>query len=199
MRVTDIKRQVRTAGRYSIYLDGTYAFSLDEHDLLAAKLATGREISPEELEDFKKQSHMGKLFARCLNYLMIRIRSEHEMREYLRRKDAASEEIEQLIQRLYSYKYLDDLAFARSWVNQRRALQKRSNRVLRMELRQKGIANDIISETLADSEDDEKQALRELIIKKRRMSRYREHDKLMAYLVRQGYSYSLVKELLAEG
>lgn len=199
MRITDIKKQVRTAGRFSIYLDGKYSFSLDDHDLMQAKLAVGRELSKVEVESYKELSQLGKLFARCLNYLMIRRRSEFEIRQYLKRKDATPEDIDVLIDRLYGYRYLDDHAFARAWVDNRRELQKRSNRVLKLELRQKGISRDIIEEVLADSENDEKAVLRALVVKKRRMTRYHDRDKLLAYLLRQGYSYSSVTEVLAEG
>ena len=199
MRITDIKKQVRTAGRFSVYLDGKYSFSLDDHDLMQTKLAVGREVTAEECEEFKELSQQGKLFARCLNYLTIRMRSEHEMRQYLQRKVVGPEDIDLLIERLYGYRYLDDERFAKSWVDNRRALQKRSNRFLKLELRQKGIAQDIIDQVLADSEDEEKNALRALVAKKRRMTRYREHDKLLAYLLRQGYNYSSIAEVLAEG
>ncbi len=198
MRVTDIKKQLRNQSRFSIYVDGKYSFSLSESDIIAQGIVLGKEFDDKQLADLKELSSFGKLFARSLNYLAIRIRSEYEMRSYLRRKEATPEEIERVIAKLYGYHYLDDRAFAMSWVENRRSLKHRSNSVLRAELQLKGISSDIIQEVLTDSADEEQQALRELIIKKRRMTRYQDPQKLLQYLVRQGYRYSSVAAALAE-
>ena len=44
MKITDIKAQVRRAGRYSIFVDGKYAFSLSDTALLEQKLKLGQEL-----------------------------------------------------------------------------------------------------------------------------------------------------------
>ena len=53
------------------------------------------------------------------HYLSIRSRSEKEVREYLLKKNAESHIINTIIELLKEKKFLDDEAFARSWISQR--------------------------------------------------------------------------------
>lgn len=195
MKITAIKTQIKNAGRYSLYVDGEYAFSLSADALLDAKLVNGQEISDEEVKLYKKLSADDKAYGLVLAYVARRMRSEGELRDYFRRKQYDDALGNQLVARLRHAGLVDDRDFAQRWVENRRLLKSISSRRLRLELKQKHISDQIISEVLnADAADaDDKQALRELIAKKRTQSRYQERDKLMAYLLRQGFSYDDVK------
>lgn len=195
MKITAIKTQVKNAGRYSLYVDGEYAFSLSADALLEAKLVSGQEISAEEVKLYKKLSADDKAYGLVLAYVARRMRSEGELRDYFRRKQYDDALGDQLVARLRHAGLVDDRDFAQRWVENRRLLKPVSSRRLKLELKQKHISDQIISEVLnVDAADaDDKQALRELIAKKRTQSRYQERDKLMAYLLRQGFSYDDVK------
>ena len=68
---------------------------------------------------------------------------------------------------------------------------------MKLELRKKGIASDIVDQVLTDSENfDENAALKNLIAKKR--NRYDNEQKLIAYLARQGFSYDKIKSALSD-
>ena len=60
-----------------------------------------------------------------------------------------------------------------------------------MELVKKGIANDIIEQVLDKRNDEEE--IKKIIAKKR--AKY-DDDKLISYLVRQGFSYQLAQSLV---
>jgi regulatory protein len=92
---------------------------------------------------------------------------------------------------------LNDLAFARSWIANRRLLKPTSARKLRLELKQKQVAEEIIQEAMAEDETDEQEVLQQLIAKKRNQTKYN-HDnlKLMQYLARQGFNYDAIKSAL---
>ena len=45
MKITSIKQQAKNSGRYSVYIDEEYAFSLSESALLASKLVKGQEVT----------------------------------------------------------------------------------------------------------------------------------------------------------
>ena len=62
-----------------------------------------------------------------------------------------------------------------------------SRRRLSLELRQKGVADEIIAQTLQDSERSDAAEIQKVILNKRR--RYPDDQKLLAYLQRQGFSY----------
>jgi regulatory protein len=198
MKVTDIKQQSKTAGRYSIFIDGKFSFGLSENALLDSGIRIGKEYSKQELKDLQDSAKSDKAYNRTLGLIARRQRSEWEVRDYLKRKEYESELIDQIVQRLYANRWLDDEAFARMWVENRRLLKSSSTRRLQQELKAKRVPDDVIKNVLAEDATDEQQLLKDLIDKKRRQTRYQDPQKLMAYLIRQGFNYSDIKEALRE-
>lgn len=199
MKITSIQQQQRQHDRYSLYVDDKYAFSLSESALLSAGISSGQELSRAELKQFKQLSADDKAFGRALKYVLMRPRSEWEMTEYLRRKEVAEPTVDTIMGRLRQSTLLDDRAFARSWVENRRVLKPTSRQRLSQELRQKHVASDIIDDVLREDtqEIDEQQIIRDVIERKRK--RYPDQQKLIAYLARQGYRYDDIKSALAAG
>ena len=171
MQITAIKQQVKRTDRYSIYVDGKYAFSLSESGLISGGLVSGQELDAAELKRLKKAAGLDKAYYNSLRYVAMRPRSEWEMQMYLKRKDADQATADEVIRRLRDLNMLSDLDFARSWIANRRLLKSTSKRRLRLELMQKHVPNDLIDEALAEDATDERQALRELVEKKRRRLR----------------------------
>lgn len=198
MKITAIKQQEKLKGRYSIFVDEKYAFSLSDTALLDAKLVIGQELNEQELKEYKELSADDKIYGLVLRYLAIRPRSEWEIKTYLQRKQSPDALQEKIISKLKSNNLIDDVAFARSWVNNRRLLKPVSMRRLQLELKQKHVSDEVITEVLADDETDEKTVLKELVMRKRKQTRYQDNEKLMAYLARQGFQYGDIKDAIAE-
>ena len=198
MIITAIKAQVKNPNRVSVFIDGAYSFSLSLDELLETKLKNRQEISSVELKKLQQLSNDGKLRMRAFEWLMIRPRSARELTDYLRKKQASDELAQKILGDAQKRKYQDDAAFAAWWVDQRRSGKQRSARYITQELAAKGVAREVIAESLIQNTTSDSDTLRTLIGKKRRSVRYSDDKKLTEYLVRQGYSYSLVKELLAE-
>lgn len=195
MKITAIKQQQKRADRYSIFVDGKYAFSLSESGLIESRLASGQELTPAELDDLKKAAGLDKAYGMALRYVAIRPRSEGELADYFRRKQIDAAAAAQIVARLRNLGLVDDGAFARAWVANRRLLKSVSKRRLQLELRQKRVAPEIIDQVLQSDETDDRQALRELINKKR--ARYPDQQKFMQYLARQGFGYDDIKSALS--
>ena len=197
MKITAIKAQVKREGRYSIFVDDKYAFSLSAEGLLDAHLVTGQELSQVDVTDYKRLSQEDKAYNLALAYVARRMRSEGELHDYFRRKQYAPELAEQLLAKLRRLRFVDDAEFARRWVENRRRLKATSTKKLRLELREKKVNSEVIQTVLAEDETDEHQLLRDLVEKKRRISRYQDDQKLMMYLARQGFTYDDIKAALA--
>ena len=198
MRITDIKQQVKNKDRYSVYVDGDYAFSLSADELVAQKIASNQEITKEQLETLIKTAVEDKAYQAALGLIARRTRSVWEMQQYLARKQYDQPIITKILNKLISRGLLNDKAFAEAWVQNRQLLKPTSRRKLQQELQQKNISKSIISEVLADYEDAEQNALKALVEKKRPLPRYQDQSKLMAYLVRQGFSYGDIKAALSD-
>jgi regulatory protein len=196
MTITAIRQQERLKGRYSIYVDEKYAFSLSADALLQEGLHAGMELSEAELKHFKKLSADDKAYGLALAYIARRMRSHWELQDYFRRKGYDGGLAAQLLERLEKAGLVDDKTFAEAWVRNRRLLKSVSRRRLQQELRQKRVADEHIDAALSEDTADEHQVLQELVARKRKQSRYQDNLKLMRYLVGQGFSYDDVKHAL---
>jgi len=198
MKITSIKQQEKLKSRYSIFVDGKYGFSLSESALLEQKLNIGYELDRQQLKNFKQLSADDKAYGQALRYVALRVRSVWEMEQYLRRKNVDEPVAEKILNKLSSLDLLNDAAFARAWIQNRRLLKATSKRRLIQELHQKHVADDIIEEVLAEDETDEHETLRNLVTKKRQQSKYQDDLKLMQYLARQGFNYGDIKSAMSE-
>lgn len=196
--ITDIKQQVKRQQRYSVYVDGKYSFSLSEHELLLQGLRIGQEFDESAFNQVQETAVEDKAYMRALDLLARRPRSQWEMEQYLKRKGYEHNTIDKILSKLTKRGLLDDQKFAESWVSDRRLLKSVSKRRLLQELQQKHVSHIIAEHVIAQDEVDEVAVLRELIAKKRTQTRYQDSQKLMAYLLRQGFSYADVKSELAE-
>ena len=96
-----------------------------------------------------------------------------------------------IVERLVERGYVDDVKFARYYVENRFVKKGVSRKRLKMELMKKGISQEIINEVLSERNDEEE--ILKIIAKKR--TKYTD-EKLVAYLCRQGFSYDLARDLV---
>jgi regulatory protein len=198
MKITSIKQQVKRADRYSIFVEGKYAFSLSESALLESKLARGQELSREQLGEFKKLSADDKLYNQTLRYVAMRPRTRWEVEFYLERKQASPALIDNILNKLSNIGLIDDRKFAQAYVNDRKLLRPASRRKIIAELRKKRVADEVIQQVTSAEEVDDRTALRAVIERKRRQTKYQDDTKLMQYLARQGFGYDDIKSTLQD-
>lgn len=92
----------------------------------------------------KDQSVLQKAKDDAFNLLSYRERSEAEVRTRLLKKGYAPDIVEKVVARLKKLDYLNDERFAEKWINYRMKNNPRGVNLLRQELRQKGINNEVI-------------------------------------------------------
>lgn len=195
LKITSLKQGVKNPNRVNVFVNDKYEFSLDVTQVVDFKIKVGVEISPEQLLEFKKASEFGKLYQRTLEKALTRPHSEREMRDYLCKKiyekKLDKEYIDRIIGRLIEKKYLSDFEFAKWYVENRFVKKGISQKRLKMELMKKGVSSEIIEEVLGARDD--KEEILKIIAKKR--AKYND-EKLIQYLCRQGFSWSLASELV---
>lgn len=211
MKITDVSQAVKSPNRVNISVDGKFRFSLDIFQLGELGVKLGKEYTEEELLELETESQFGKLYARTLEYTMLRPHSAREIRDYLwkktrstkyksrsgelRERQGVSQEVaDRVFERLELKGYIDDSKFSRWWVENRNQTKGASRRKLQAELRAKGVETGIISQTLEATERNDGDELAKIIAKKRK--KYPDEQKLMQYLARQGFSYDDIKTAL---
>ncbi len=195
-KITALKLQRRNRNRVNVYLDNEFAFGLSR--IVAAWLRTGQELSDEKIAELQAKDGVEIALQRALNFLSYRARSEKEVRQNLTKHGHDESVIDEIIERLNKNGLIDDTGFAKMWVENRTEFRPRGSQVLRMELRQKGISDEIISSVLA-SMDETELAFRAAQKKARR---YRELEypdfrkKMTGFLARRGFHYGIIAEVL---
>jgi regulatory protein len=194
--VTALHTQKRNKKRVNVFIDDEYAFSLSLDD--AARLRKGQQLSDAEIAQLRHEGEIGQAVELAANFLSFRPRSAREVRDHLARKGISETSVNAALDRLGQIGYLNDQAFAEVWVRDRVASKALSPRALRYELRQKGVADEIISDLLAE-QDAEATAYQAALTQARKLRRYDRQtaqQKLMGYLLRRGFSGSVARQAI---
>ena len=182
--------------KFAVFIDDKLALVLSGQAVLDSGLSPGQEVSSEEIAKLSSKSVDDKLYQQALKYISLRLRSEGEMAQYLKRKSAKPDQVKQILEKLKDLDLINDQNFARAYIHDRLMLSTSSRRKLTYELRKKQIAEDVIEHSLANDQISDMNSLSTIIESKRAIPKYQDDLKLMQYLVRQGFNYSDVKEAL---
>lgn len=197
-KITALTAQVKNQDRVSVFIDGAFALGLAL--AVADGLRIGQEITTAELEQLGQREETHRARERALGLLARRPYSSAEIARNLRRHKVEDQIIKNVIDDLTEAKLIDDDAFAAYWVEQRETFRPRSRLALRQELSQKGISREIAGEAL--SAVDEVDAARRVAQKQagrwRALPEAEWRAKLTRYLLRQGYAYDVVSEVVTE-
>ena len=153
-----------------------------------------------EQEDIKNQAM--KFAMKLLN---VRKRSVFEITKRLRQKKFAEDIINQVVKKLLEYKYLNDEEFAEAYINDRVNFNPRGSFLIKKELREKGIAKDIIAKKTAELLPEKKElklakkaAEKKLKYLNKDLEKNKIYQKIGAYLQAKGYSSYIIREILED-
>ncbi|MGI5226854.1 regulatory protein RecX [Actinoallomurus sp. CA-142502] len=134
-------------------------------------------------------------------------RTRAQLADALRRKGVDDEVAERVLSRYTEAGLIDDVAFARAWVQSRHTGRGLARRALAAELRQRGVADDTVKEAVEELDpDQEETAARELVAKRMAATRgldpVKRTRRVLGVLARKGYpsglAYRLVREALEQ-
>ncbi len=191
--ITAITAQKRDKKRVNIFFDGEFAFGISR--IVAAWLQVGQNLTDEQISKLISKDQDEVAYQRAIKLITYRDRSIAEIRQSLHQKQIPEEIIENVINRLGENGLLDDKRFANLWIENRNEFRPRSHRMLTLELRKKGISEDIISQVLENTTADEELAHKAAQNQIRRYMTLEWQDfrrKLGSFLARRGFSYETV-------
>ena len=133
--------------------------------------------------------------------LAPRARSRAELHEHLIKRGAEEEVASGILDTLELQGLLNDLEFAKIWSESRQRQKKLSKRVITSELRQKGVAADIIEEVVSEIDDEEEYAMAFALAEKKYRScsnldpdvAYRRISSLLA---RKGFGHQMMARIM---
>lgn len=179
-----------------MFIDGEFAFGLDEVDMLYYKLFECDEISEERFNFIKENVIFAKARDTAVKYLSFKARTEKEVRFKLKEKEYTDDITDKVVSLLKKYNYIDDYKYAGCFLRDKFNLKGFGTNRIRYELKQRGIAEDIIEKAICENYIDESEKAVELIGKKYGFWNYdlKEKKRIEGFLTRKGYSFSVIED-----
>jgi regulatory protein len=133
-------------------------------------------------------------------FLAARPRSEREVQQRLARGGFAEDVVAAALARLRSAGLLDDVAFASYWLEQRQTFRPRGARLLRAELRQRGIGTELAAEasaaTVESAADDAYRAALKTALRLAETDERTFRTRLGQLLARRGFDWDTIAPVI---
>ena len=195
-KVSAIRAGKKGRKRVSLFLDGRFSLSLEAEVVVRENLRIGQELSAEQIAVLSRADRCRRCLDAAANYLSYRPHSEAELRQRLVKRGFEDSSVEAALRLLEERGLVDDIGFARFWRDSRQSLKPCSRWLTRLELRKKGVAEDIIDQVV-DTVDDDDSAYRAAMAKLRSLPQTDYQGfrrRLGEYLKRRGFSYGVINQ-----
>lgn len=195
VQISDIKTTKK--GRYALFCDAEFLFSVDEETFCEFGLYKGIELDDAEFLELQERSELGKAKAKALAYVAQRDHSEHELLQKLMRAydeptaRAAFESVKAL-------GYLDDDQYVRDCVEFVFPQRSMSRRAAAQYLHECGIDNERIEDALAGYGESDYDRAVALIEQKysRKLASAKGVNATFNALLRRGFSVDDIRDAI---
>lgn len=196
--ITSITAQAKDKTRCNVYVDGRFCCGLTVETVVKNRLKVGQSVSPEQLAEIQLESEKNTALDKALTHLSATRKTEKQIREFLQKKGYLPAVIDYVIEKLRGYGFLNDGEYAEAYVEQ--AAKRKGGRLIRMELRSKGVTDAEIDGALGGL--DEQTELQTAIALLQKYMRGKTADvqtlqKAYRHLMGKGFSYDVAKEALS--
>ena len=197
MFITDIT--VTKRGRYSLFVDGEFLFSVDGQTVLEYGLKKGLTVDCGFLSKLQSACLERKARDKAMDLLSRRPHGERELVDKLA-KTFPRPLCADIVAELRDAGLIDDRSFAEQLCEEYGQLRCYSARRIKQELYKRGFERELIEELCTPDADGETARAKRLIEKSylRKLQMEGGPDKVKAALYRQGFSYGVVREALQE-
>ena len=199
MQITEIKK-IGRGDRYSIFIDDVFDGTLEAEILVKHKLKTGDEIGEEQWRQIKLENGKLSAFSRAVGYIEKSLKTQKQLQTYLKEKGFLQESIDDAVQKLREYGYIDDKVYAENYIKTYK--DKKGKIKLKFDLLSKGVAADVIEEALQEFVDgDEQYAACEKLLKKYVKNKPQDiklKSKAYAHLFSKGFSGDIISRAIGK-
>lgn len=199
MKIISYTRQKN--GQYKIRLEDDSCFLVHEDLILKYELLIKKEVTDKLKDKILSENKQYSVYDDAVKYLSRKMRSAHEMREYLKKKEYFDDLIDSVIKKLKDQGYINDLAYSKAYVHDRIVLSNDGPYKIEKDLKKNMIKQEYIIEALNSyTEDIEKEKIEKLILKAIKTNHTKGKrvlkQKTFQDLVNLGYHKEVVSSLL---
>lgn len=190
MKVIKIEEFSKT--KCKVIIDEMVPLVLYKADLRRYQIQEGKMLEERQIKVLLDELLPYRAKMRCMKLLQSKDYTEYEIRKKLISDGYPETVIEDTVEYLYGYHYLDDSRYVKLYYESKS--YKKSKKQIVTELQRKGIAKEIISNALWDVIGEEEHAdfpcIMQLLRKKHYIddeASFEEKEKMRAYLFRKGF------------
>lgn len=190
-----------TNGMYQIFFDNYDVTVLHEEVILKYQLLIKKEIDESNLNKLLKENNKYIGFDLAIKYLAKKMRSTKEVDDYLKKNEFDKETREDIIKLLNNDNYLNDLEYAKAFINDKINLSNDGPNKIKNKLIELGIDKEIVNDIILIFNDElQKEKINKISNKiintnKTKSSNFLK-NKIVEYLYRQGYDKDLIKNCI---
>lgn len=192
--ITSIEPQVKDKTRCSIYIDGVFYCGIKLEVALKYRLKTGMEIEKSKLDEIQLETEKSQALDKAMTHLSASMKTKKQIRDFLSKKGYTEAVINYVLERLESYKFVDDYAYCRAYVQ---SIKGKGKRALEADLIKRGAEKRAIQSALDETEEDGDEAVR--VLEKYLRGKERDKNNLykgMKYLLSKGFGYDTAKSAI---
>ena len=195
--ITDITPQIKDKRRCNVYVDGRFCCGLTLETVMKNRIKVGQIISPDKLAEIQLDSEKNTAFDKALTHISATQKTEKQVRDFLTKKGYLPAVVDYVVEKLHSYQFLDDKAYAESYVGF--AAKRKGGKLIRMELRGKGITDEKIDLALDTLDEEQEIQTATSILEKYMRNKTCDKQNLQKayrYLMGKGFDYEIIRSAL---
>lgn len=192
-KITDVKPQVKNPTRCNIYLDNAFYCGLELETVMRYRLKIGTEIEKERLDEIQCDSERTRALDKALSFISKSKKTEKQVRDYLAGKGYTDKTIDQTVEKMLSYSFIDDADFSADYA--RSYSKSKGKRLIAAELKRKGVSDESMAEALENLGDELPSAC--AVGEKYARNKEKSRENMLRcykYLLSKGFSYDTAKE-----
>lgn len=196
MQVTNLKQKGKSE-EYYIEIDNTLKGTLQLETIYKHKIKVGSEILEQEFLQIKEESDRLTCFSKALNYISSRLKTEKQMKEYLQSKGYSFNTVNEAIEKLKEYGYLNDEYYAKTFAEI--SSKNKGKLYVKQQLLQKGVSGEIVDDlmlVLGDDNDACKKIAEKWLKNKTLPLDKKDKEKLYRFLLSRGFEYETIRHVL---
>lgn len=196
--ITSITAQAKDKTRCNVYVDGRFCCGLTLEAVVKNRLKVGQSVTAERLAEIQLESEKNTAFDKALTHLSATRKTEKQIREFLQKKGYLPAVVDYVIEKLRGYGFLNDGEYAEAYVEQ--AAKRKGGRLIRMELRSKGVTDAEIDGALEGLDEQTQQETAQALLQKYMRGKAADVQTLQKayrHLISKGFSYDVAKAALS--
>ena len=139
---------------YNVYLSNGEVLELNGKVITDNELLIKKDIDNELYDKLKRDNTICMLMDTSVKYIDRRLRSINELRDYLKNKEEDTIIIEEVIDKLINYKYLDDDRFTKAFIKDKLNFTNWGDYKIKNELKRLGVNEEIIYNNISNIDDN---------------------------------------------